>query len=98
MEPIGAQRSREILDALRRGTVPARGLDLFAVEMGRFQPVLAQELVKVYSVGSRPNHRQDPGADRLGQLGPGGHDGGQVGVGWYALRRGFPGCALPLRC
>ena len=26
------------------------------------------------------HHRHDPGADRLGQLGPGGHNRGQVGA------------------
>ena len=31
MELISAQRRREIIDALRRGTVPQRGLDVFAV-------------------------------------------------------------------
>ena len=30
-------------------------------------------------LGSDLDHRQDAGADRLGQLGPGGHDGGQIG-------------------
>src|SRR3954451_2547341 len=44
MEPISAQRRREILDALRRGTVPARGLDLFAVGLGRVEAALAAEL------------------------------------------------------
>jgi hypothetical protein len=44
MEPVSAQRRRDILDALRRGTVPARGLDLFAVGLGRFEPTLAAEL------------------------------------------------------
>ncbi len=44
MEPISAHRRREIIDALRRGTVPARGLDLFAVGLGRFEPTLAAEL------------------------------------------------------
>ncbi len=44
MEPISAHRRREILDAIRRGTVPARGLDLFAVGLARFEPALAAEL------------------------------------------------------
>ncbi|MFO0851824.1 MAG: BREX system ATP-binding protein BrxD [Gemmataceae bacterium] len=44
MEPISVRRRRDILDALRRGTVPARGLDQFAVGLGRFEPALAAEL------------------------------------------------------
>src|SRR3954453_20326191 len=44
MEPISAQRRREIIDALRRGTVPQRGLDVFAVGLGRFEPALDEEL------------------------------------------------------
>lgn len=44
MDAPSPQRRREILDALRRGTVPARGLDLFAVGLGRFEPTLAAEL------------------------------------------------------
>src|SRR5947209_15173937 len=44
MEPISAQRRREIIDALRRGTVPQRGLDVFAVGLGRFEAALDDEL------------------------------------------------------
>jgi hypothetical protein len=36
------QRRREIIDALRRGTVPQRGLDTFAVGMDRFQDAIDQ--------------------------------------------------------
>src|SRR3954468_1217500 len=44
MEPISAQRRREIIDALRRGTVPQRGLNVFAVGLGRFESTLDEEL------------------------------------------------------
>lgn len=41
---VSPQRRREIIDALRRGTVPQRGLDTFAVGMDRFQEAIDQEL------------------------------------------------------
>jgi len=41
---VSPQRRREIIDALRRGTVPQRGLDTFAVGMERFQEAIDQEL------------------------------------------------------
>ena len=31
------------------------------------------------------HHRHDAGADRLKQVGPGGHDGGQMGVGFTGV-------------
>ncbi len=37
-------RRQEVVDALRRGTVPRRGLDLFAVGMEGFAPTFAEEL------------------------------------------------------
>src|ERR1700730_14071113 len=46
------QRRREIIDALRRGTVPQRGLDTFAVGMDRFQDAIDQELETVRGGGS----------------------------------------------
>ena len=52
MEPISAQRRREIIDALRRGTVPQRGLDVFAVGLGRFEPALDEELRAVAEGGA----------------------------------------------
>src|SRR3954469_7632672 len=52
MEPISAQRRREIIDALRRGTVPQRGLDVFAVGLGRFEPALDEELRAVAGGGA----------------------------------------------
>jgi hypothetical protein len=41
------QRRREIIDALRRGTVPERGLDILAVGMDRFQDAINRELEAV---------------------------------------------------
>lgn len=41
---ISPQRRQEIIDALRRGTVPQRGLDVLAVGIDRFAPVLDEEL------------------------------------------------------
>jgi len=52
MEPVSAQRRREIVDALRRGTVPQRGLDVFAVGLGRFEPALDEELRAVAGGGA----------------------------------------------
>jgi hypothetical protein len=45
------QRRREIIDALRRGTVPQRGLDTFAVGMDRFEDAIDQELETVRAGG-----------------------------------------------
>jgi hypothetical protein len=42
---------REVVDALRRGTVPRRGLDLFAVGTGRFEGALREELAAVAAGG-----------------------------------------------
>lgn len=42
--PVSARRRREIIDALRRGTVPQNGLDQFAVGLDRFAEALAAEL------------------------------------------------------
>src|SRR6185436_18293435 len=44
---ISVQRRAEILDALRRGTVPGAGLDVLAVGLDRFAPVIAEELEQV---------------------------------------------------
>lgn len=49
---ISPQRRREIIDALRRGTVPLRSLDAFAVGLDRFQSALDQELDAVRAGGS----------------------------------------------
>jgi hypothetical protein len=49
---ISPQRRREIIDALRRGTVPQRGLDAFAVGTDRFAAAFDDELVKVAAGGA----------------------------------------------
>lgn len=46
---VSAARRNEIVDALRRGTVPARGLDVMAVGLDRFAPAIDEELAKVAS-------------------------------------------------
>lgn len=44
---VSAARRREVLDALRRGTVPHAGLDLFAVGLERSETAIDDELDKV---------------------------------------------------
>lgn len=44
---VSPRRRRDILDALRRGTVPQRGLDVMAVGLERFAPTLQTELDNV---------------------------------------------------
>ena len=44
---ISAQRRQEIVDALRRGTVPSNSLDAFAVGLERFQTALHEDLDRV---------------------------------------------------
>ncbi len=44
MSHVSPRRRREVIDALRRGTVPANGLDLLAVGLERFGPALDAEL------------------------------------------------------
>jgi len=39
-QTVSPRRRREVIDALRRGTVPANGLDLLAVGLDRFGPAL----------------------------------------------------------
>ena len=39
---ISRERRREIIAALRKGTVPQRGLDFLAVGLGRFEPVVVR--------------------------------------------------------
>jgi hypothetical protein len=41
---ISSARRQEVIDALRRGTVPQAGLDLFAVGMERFERAIDEEL------------------------------------------------------
>jgi hypothetical protein len=49
---VSARRRREVVDALRRGTVPANGLDLLAVGLERFTPTLDADLDAVAGGGS----------------------------------------------
>ena len=49
---VSERRRREVLDALRRGTVPANGLDLLAVGLGRFEASVTDELQTVAAGGS----------------------------------------------
>ncbi|MBB1516002.1 BREX system ATP-binding protein BrxD [Tessaracoccus sp. MC1679] len=44
---VSPRRRREVIDALRRGTVPANGLDLLAVGLDRFGSALDAELAAV---------------------------------------------------
>ena len=48
---ISAQRRRDIVDALRRGTVPRQGLDVFAVDLEAFDAALDDELAAVAAGG-----------------------------------------------
>ena len=46
---ISPRRRREIIDALRRGTVPQQGLDVMAVGLGKFETAIDDELDAVTS-------------------------------------------------
>ncbi|MGK0716481.1 BREX system ATP-binding protein BrxD [Leucobacter sp. W1153] len=52
MTVVSPRRRREIIDALRRGTVPQRGLDVMAVGLDRFQDALNDELAAVADGGA----------------------------------------------
>ncbi|MFO0816596.1 MAG: BREX system ATP-binding protein BrxD [Pirellulales bacterium] len=49
---ISHQRKYEIIDALRRGSVPRNSLDAFAVGLDRLEPTLVEELTKVSAGGA----------------------------------------------
>ena len=49
---ISRERRGEIIAALRKGTVPQRGLDFLAVGLGRFESAIAQELANVAQGGA----------------------------------------------
>jgi hypothetical protein len=51
-EQVSAARRRDVLDALRRGAVPAAGLDLLAVGLDRFERATAEDLAAVAAGGS----------------------------------------------
>ncbi len=50
---IRSQRRNEIVDALRRGTVPRRSLDAFAVGLEAFDAVVGEELAAVAAGGAK---------------------------------------------
>jgi len=52
MTDVSPRRLREVIDALRRGTVPANGLDLLAVGLDRFAEALRAELDTVAGGGA----------------------------------------------
>ncbi len=45
--PLSPLRRRALIDALRRGTVPAHALDLLAVGLGRFERAIDEEIDRV---------------------------------------------------
>ena len=47
MSRVSEARRRDVLDSLRRGTVPHAGLDLFAVGMDRFQDAMDDDIATV---------------------------------------------------
>src|SRR5438874_10548454 len=49
---LSPQRQQEVIDALRRGTVPRTSLDAFAAGLERFEGTLDEELRKVSSGGT----------------------------------------------
>ncbi|WP_033303775.1 BREX system ATP-binding protein BrxD [Nocardiopsis alkaliphila] len=52
MKPVSEARREEVVGALRRGTVPHGGLDLFAVGLERFESALDRELGNVATGGA----------------------------------------------
>jgi P-loop Domain of unknown function (DUF2791) len=49
---ISPQRRADIVDALRNGAVPSRGLDYLAVGLGRFEAAITEELDRVRTGGA----------------------------------------------
>lgn len=49
---LSPRRRRDVIDALRRGTVPQRGLDVMAVGLERFESALDEELAAVAGGGA----------------------------------------------
>jgi hypothetical protein len=49
---ISPQRLRDLLDSLRRGTVPSRGLDVFAVGLERYSVAIQEDLQRVSEGGA----------------------------------------------
>src|SRR4051794_13418748 len=50
---VSPLKRREIIDALRLGTVPRRGLELFAVGLSRFERYIDEELEAVAAGGGK---------------------------------------------
>lgn len=50
---MSPRRRREVIDALRRGTVPRQGLDILAVGLGRFESTIDDELSSVKGGGAQ---------------------------------------------
>lgn len=50
---VSPRRRREIVDALRRGTVPQQGLDIMAVGLSRFETAIGDELETVKQGGAQ---------------------------------------------
>ena len=53
MRTISRQRRDELIDALRRGTVPMQSLDLLAVGLDRFAGTLGEELEAIQAGGAK---------------------------------------------
>lgn len=53
MVEISSRRRRDVIDALRRGTVPQHGLDVLAVALGRFETAIDGELDAVANGGAQ---------------------------------------------
>ncbi|EUA08682.1 hypothetical protein I553_9738 [Mycobacterium xenopi 4042] len=68
---MSARRRREILDALRRGTVPSNGLDQLAVGLGRFEAELDASLDAV-AAGARCSRRCAANTARVRRFSRGG--------------------------
>ena len=49
---VSERRRREVIDALRRGSVPSQGLDLLAVGLNRFEQATDEELATVAAGGA----------------------------------------------
>jgi P-loop Domain of unknown function (DUF2791) len=50
--PVSRRRRRDVLDALRRGTVPTHGLDVLAVGLDRFEAAIGEELERAAGGGA----------------------------------------------
>ena len=49
---MSPRRRKDIVDALRRGTVPQQGLDILAVGLGKFEDAVDEELQTVSGGGA----------------------------------------------